>query len=310
MIYATVGCGSVAIDRCMLPHMNRRSFYIAILLSTVLAVSAVAQQKPARVWSPAAQPIMEGIRKLRALPDADRGAATKNLALRIRELPAGKDKFDLALGLASRATEGDFGTDNLQAVTTTLEGVLQEAPPAPEKNGDPAYAYTELASLVRYEHMKASLDEPQYVEAMTRLAAQDQRIQSADFTLQDTKGKSWNLKSLKGKVVLVNFWATWCPPCRKEMPDLEALSTQFEKQGLVVLGLTDEDAATVNKFLSTQPYKYPILFDSNREAAKQFGIEGIPKSYIYDRDGKLVAQSIDMRTREQFKAMLAEAGLK
>jgi peroxiredoxin len=310
MIYATVGCGSAAIDRCMLPHMNRRSFYIATFLFTIVALSAFAQQKPARQWTPAAQPIADGLRHLRSVPDADRGRVTRDLALKIRELPAGKDKTDLAVGLANLSTEGDFGHDNLQEVATTLATALRETPLVAGENGEPAYPYVELASLVRYEHVNASLDDPQFTEAMSRLAAQDTRIQSADFTLQDTKGKSWNLKSLKGKVVLVNFWATWCPPCRKEMPDLQALSKQFDKQGLVVLGLTDEDAATVNKFLATQPYKYPILFDSNHEAAKQFGIEGIPKSYIYDRDGKLVAQSIDMRTREQFKAMLAEAGLK
>ena len=66
----------------------------------------------------------------------------------------------------------------------------------------------------------------------------------------------------------------------------------------------------MKNFLSHQTYSYPILFDADHNAAKQFGIEGIPKSYVYDRDGKLVAQSIDMRTRAQFKAMLAEAGLK
>lgn len=286
---------------------------VILRLSAILLCACVlsfAQQKPARVWGPAAQPIIEGIRQLRSISDSDRGAATKNLALKIRELPAGKDKFDLALGLASRATEGDFGADNLQAVTTTLEGVLRETPPAPEKNGDPSYAYTELASLVRYEHMTASLDAPGYKAAMANLEAQDQRIQNADFTLQDTKGKVWNLKSLKGKVVLVNFWATWCPPCRKEMPDLQALQKEFDKQGFVVLGITDEEQQKVKDFLSAQSYKYPILFDPNHDAAKQFGIEGIPKSYVYDRNGKLVAQSIDMRTMGQFKAMLAEAGLK
>jgi peroxiredoxin len=158
--------------------------------------------------------------------------------------------------------------------------------------------------------MKATLDNPQYTAAMAKLEAMDKQIQSADFELKDVAGKTWSLKSMKGKVVLVNFWATWCPPCRKEMPDLQALSDEFGKQGFVVLGLTDEESNVVKNFLSHQSYSYPILLDSNRTAAKQFGIEGIPKSYVYDRDGKLVAQSIDMRTRAQFKAMLAEAGLK
>jgi thiol-disulfide isomerase/thioredoxin len=123
-------------------------------------------------------------------------------------------------------------------------------------------------------------------------------------------GGALDLTSLRGKVVLVNFWATWCPPCRKEMPDLQALQKKFDKQGLVILGITDEEQQKVKDFLSAQPYEYAILFDPNHDAAKQFGIEGIPKSYVYDRNGKLVAQSIDMRTMGQFKAMLAEAGVK
>ena len=168
----------------------------------------------------------------------------------------------------------------------------------------------ELASLVRYEHMKATLDDPQFAAAMAKLEAQDKRIQEADFTLTDLKGNSWTLKSLKGKVVLVNFWATWCPPCRKEMPDLEILYGQFGKKGLVILSITDEEKGKVSDFLSHQSYTFPILFDPGRKTGNEFGIEGIPKSFIYDRDGKLVAQSIDMRTRAQFRDMLAEAGLK
>ncbi len=287
------------------------SVALLLFVTTVfIPVSSFAQQKPKREWSPAALPILDGIRHLRSVPDADRGNVTKDLALRIRELPAGKDKSDLAIGLAHLSTEGDFGSENLQEVTTTLAIVLKESPLPREKNGAPAEPYTELASLVRYEHMKAALDDPQYASAMSLLEAQDKRLQSANFTLADTTGKSWTLKQLKGKVVLVNFWATWCPPCRKEMPDLQALSDEFGKQGFVVLGLTDEEPRVVNGFLAKQNYSYPILLDAGRHAASEFGVDGIPKSYVYDREGKLVAQSIDMRTRAQFKAMLAEAGLK
>jgi thiol-disulfide isomerase/thioredoxin len=280
-------------------------FFLALIISTV----SLAQQKPKRQWSPAAQPIVDSLRHLRSLPDERRGAVTRDLAMQIRALPAGKDKLDLAQGLANLSTEGDFGHDNLQEVTTTLVAALQETP-VPAKGDEPADPYVEVANLVRYEHMKASLDDPQFAAAMKGLEAQEQKIQNADFTLSDINGKSWNLKSLRGKVVLVNFWATWCPPCRKEMPDLQALSKDYAKQGLVVLGITDEDPATVKAFLSQQNYKYPILLDTEKTAAAQFAIEGIPKSFVYDREGKLVTQSIDMRTRQQFKAMLAGAGLK
>jgi peroxiredoxin len=118
------------------------------------------------------------------------------------------------------------------------------------------------------------------------------------------------LKSLQGKVVLVNFWATWCPPCRKEMPDLEALYRQFRKQGLVILAISDEDAGKVKPFIAEHGVSYPVLLDPSRKVNTLFQVMGIPKTFIYDRNGKLAAESIDMRTRNQFLGMLAQARLK
>jgi peroxiredoxin len=114
---------------------------------------------------------------------------------------------------------------------------------------------------------------------------------------------------LRGKVVLVNFWATWCPPCRKEMPDLDALYRRFESKGFVVLGISDEEAAKVEPFVHERKVSFPVLLDPGRKVNGMFVVEGIPKSFVYDRQGKLVAQSIDMRTQKQFLAMLSRAGL-
>jgi peroxiredoxin len=121
---------------------------------------------------------------------------------------------------------------------------------------------------------------------------------------------TWTLKEQRGKVVVLNFWATWCPPCRKEMPDLERLYREFKDQGLVILAISDEDADKVRPFIAQQKVTYPILLDPGRKVNDLFQIEGIPKTFVYDRGGRLVAQSIDMRTRRQFLEMLAQAGLK
>jgi len=167
----------------------------------------------------------------------------------------------------------------------------------------------ELAQLARYEHVPVSLDAAPFAAAMAKLEAEDQRRASADFALQDLNGKQWRLSSLRGQVVLVNFWATWCPPCRKEMPDLDSLYAHFRKKGLVVLAISDEGTDKVSPFLKEHPVAYPILLDPDRAVNKLYGVEGIPKSFVYDHDGKLVATAIDMRTRQQFLTMLAKAGL-
>jgi peroxiredoxin len=214
----------------------------------------------------------------------------------------------LAGALSDLSTEGDFGHDTLQEVATTLATAMREQPPAKEKD-EPNSLYVELASLVRYEHVQATLDSPQFAEAMAKLEADDAKRQKADFTLTDLQGKSWNLRDLRGKVVLVNFWATWCPPCRKEMPDLDTLYNRFKDQGFVVLAISDEESAKVAPFISERKISYPVLLDPGRKVNDAFIVEGIPKSFVYDRDGKMVAQSIDMRTQKQFLQMLAQAGL-
>jgi peroxiredoxin len=285
-------------------------------------VFASAQQKPV-VWSADEKPIADQIHGLRALPDDVRAGTTKDLALKIRKLPSTENKLRLAVGLSGLSTEGDFGHDTLQEVATTLAETLRERPvpwAAPEKSEknagegaratrEPAYPYVELAALVRYEHVDAALDDEQYRAAMTRLEADDRKREHPEFTLTDLSGKKWTFSELRGKVVLVNFWATWCPPCRKEMPDLDALYKRFEAKGFVVLGISDEELKKVEPFISERKVSFPVLLDPGRKVNDLFVVEGIPKSFVYDREGKLVAQSIDMRTQKQFLEMLKKAGL-
>jgi peroxiredoxin len=287
---------------------DRRSSAIILLAATLilLCVPILAQNKT--VWSDQEKPIVEQLHGLRRLDDVVRARTTKDLALQIRQLPVVPNKLKLAAGLAGLSTEGDFGRDTLQEVTTTLAMALREQPP-PGKPDEPNSFYVELASLVRYEHMQAASDNPQFAAAMAKLEGDDAKRQNADFTLADLLGKTWHLRDLRGKVVLVNFWATWCPPCRKEMPDLDTLYNKFKDRGFVVLAISDEEAAKVSPFIGEHKISYPVLLDPGRKVNDAFIVEGIPKSFVYDRSGKMVAQSIDMRTRNQFLEMLAQAGL-
>jgi peroxiredoxin len=287
---------------------RRRILTISLCFSLLGTGVSMPAQNTATPLSPAENAIVPEIQSLRSVPDAQRGQRTTEIALQIRALPGGANKVRLAIGLAGRATEGDLGHDTLQAVATTLETALTETPVA-DTDGKPAMPYLELAELVRYEHVTTGLDAPQLAEAQAVLAAQEADIQKIDFTLTDLSGKRWTLKDLRGKVVLVNFWATWCPPCRKEMPDLEALSKHFRKQGFVVLAISDEESKKVVPFISGHGISYPVLLDPGSKVAESFHVDGIPKSFVFDREGKLVAQSIDMRTQGQFRGMLAEAGL-
>jgi peroxiredoxin len=283
-------------------------------------------QKREVVWSADEKPLADRIHGLRSLADDVRAGTTKDLALKIRKLPATENKLRLAVNLAGLSTEGDFGHDTLQEVATTLAETLRERPvlwakSAEQKSPDagsnaasraPAYPYIELATLVRYEHVEAPVDlnsDEQFRAAMAGLEADDRKREHPEFTLKDLSGKTWTLADLRGKVVLINFWATWCPPCRKEMPDLESLYGRFESKGLVVLGISDEEAAKVEPFISERKVSFPVLLDPGRKVNEMFVVDGIPKSFVYDREGKLVAQSIDMRTQKQFLEMLGKAGL-
>jgi peroxiredoxin len=277
--------------------LRSRRAAVAVILS---AAAAIAQTI---VWSGSEKPIADQIGGLRQLPDDVRARVTKELALQIRQLPKESKKIALAGMLANFSTEGDFGRDTLQEVASTLAEALRQRP------GGPAAPYVELAQLVRYEHVEVSLNDPQLAAAFAKLEADDQRRQQADFTLTDLQDAKHSLKDLRGKVVLVNFWATWCPPCRKELPDLETLYTRFKDQGLVILAISDEDAGKVKPFIAARNLQFPILLDPGRKVNELFQIEGIPKSFVYDRGGKLVAQSIDMRTMRQFLEMLSRAGL-
>jgi peroxiredoxin len=261
------------------------------------------------VWSQQERPLIERVLGLQKLDESARARETKELALQIQTLPPTENKLHLAGALANLANQGDFEYEALQGATTTLDAALREQVPKGTP-GHPNPLYVELASLVHYEHMQATNADPQFAEAMTRLETDDAIRQKADFTLTDLEGKSWHLQDLKGKVVLVNFWATWCAPCRKEMPDLQALYDKYKGRGFIVLSISDEEAGKVKPFVAENKISYPILLDPGRKVNGLFIIDGIPQNFVYNRECKLVAQSTShMRSRGQFMKMLAQAGL-
>ena len=252
--------------------------------------------------------ITSQIKTLRSLNATQRPLTTIKLAQDVASLPAGLAKVRLANSLANLVTEGDQGQEALQSVATTLAKALAESP-VPAKGDQPPEPYLELASLVRYKQVRATLDDPLFATANQVLVSNEADVAKADFTLKDLHGKKVTLSQLRGKIVMVNFWATWCPPCRLEMPDLDKIYTHFESQGLVILSITDEDSFKVNTFINNNNYHPPVLIDTGDAVHKLFHIEGIPKTFIFNRDGKLVGETIDQCTGLQFLKLLSKTDL-
>jgi thiol-disulfide isomerase/thioredoxin len=93
---------------------------------------------------------------------------------------------------------------------------------------------------------------------------------------------------LKGKPLLVEFWATWCPPCRKSIPHLNEIYSKYKAQGLQIVGITDEDEPTVKKFQEKIPMDYNVAINTPQSIYQQFGIDGIPTAFLVDKGGKIV----------------------
>ncbi len=124
------------------------------------------------------------------------------------------------------------------------------------------------------------------------------RPEARDFTLKDMDGKNWRLSELRGKVVLINFWATWCPPCRRELPSLERLWRRLGNESFVVLAINvGEDADTVFAFtglLEPAP-TFPILLDRDSAVLGNWPVKGLPTTFVVDKKGRIVYRAVGGR---------------
>ncbi len=109
-----------------------------------------------------------------------------------------------------------------------------------------------------------------------------------DITLKSTSGKNVRLADLKGKVVMVNFWASWCGPCRQEMPLLEKMYKDYKDAGFELLGVNiDAEVEDRDDFLADTPISFPVLDDSANLASEAFDVEAMPSSFFIDKDGNM-----------------------
>ncbi len=114
-----------------------------------------------------------------------------------------------------------------------------------------------------------------------------------NFTLPKLGGGDISLKDYHGRVVVLNFWATWCPPCVEEMPSLVAFAKQMEPAGVTVLGVSvDYDAEALNKFVTKYDVKFPVAEDMQQRVPTQYGTSKYPETYIIDRNGRIAEKLI------------------
>jgi len=131
------------------------------------------------------------------------------------------------------------------------------------------------------------------------------------FRVQSLDGKTQDLAELKGKVVLLDFWVTWCSPCRKEMPALDKLYQEYRDQGLILLGLNvGEDRQTVEKFLKTANLSYPFALTNETNVVPAYQVSAFPTHVLIDRDGTVVGFEVGSVGLDALRSLLEKAGLK
>lgn len=126
-----------------------------------------------------------------------------------------------------------------------------------------------------------------------------------NFTLKSLDGKDVNLRDYDGQVILVNFWATWCPPCTAELPDINAFYEAHKDEGFVVLAVNaQEDPQTVKTFIDQRGFTFPVLLDLNANLMQRYSVRGLPTTFILDRDGVIRHTQSGVITPQQLEQII------
>ncbi len=149
-----------------------------------------------------------------------------------------------------------------------------------------------------------------------RLAPVEHPGPAPRFSSITPEGKKIAIDNFKGKLVVLNFWATWCPPCRLEMPSMERLYQEFKGQGLEVVAINFmEHEKPITSFLTENGFTFPVLMDKKGEIAREYGVHGLPVTYLIGRNGNLLARSMGYKdwykpeTRELISSLLKDESI-
>jgi len=145
------------------------------------------------------------------------------------------------------------------------------------------------------------------------LQAPNEAVAAPEFSLPDLAGKTVHLKALRGKLVLLNFWATWCGPCREEMPGMERLFRAYQDKGFAVVAVNlHESVKTVRPFVQELKLSFPTVLDVEGSVSREYGVRALPVTFLVGRDGNIVWRAIGGRdwesaaARKLFAQLVAE----
>lgn len=247
-------------------------------------------------WSVFEQ-IDQSVRDVRLLPNETVEVDSHSISCWVVEV-------DYEAGFPSRALSGAPVRYRIDPSTFLVLGVsfsLREA------GGHETIPWTFTA-----ESLKTNERPPEWaLRMLPQLAGQEREEwlarQAPEFTLTDLNGQTVSLAGLRGKAVLLSFWASWCAPCKEELPLIEKLKTEWEPKGLEVWGITNESAGKARAWLSRHGIGLRTLVDEGRQAFRDYEAEQIPVSVVLDRDGNVVSYIVGLGGETYFRTAIEKA---
>ncbi len=239
----------------------------------------------------------EGVLAVRRLPDEAVGVNGSAVSCIVLEV-------DYERGYPSRALSQHpirYWIDPATHFVRRVSFSLQDA----DSDGSIRWTYTA-------ESVRTNARPPRWaLQALTQLAGEEIEEwigrEAPDFSLSNLQGRTVRLGDLRGKAVLLSFWATWCAPCKEELPLLERLRAEWAQKGVEVWGITNESAAKARGWLDEQGIEFPTLVDEQRLAFRSYEADQIPVSVVVDREGRVVSYLVGLAGEAHFREAIEKA---
>lgn len=163
----------------------------------------------------------------------------------------------------------------------------------------------------------SKMENQKKIDSRQSTTTEEEKIEAIDFALYDQYGNEHKLSDYRGKTVFLNFWATWCPPCRSEMPYIEELYKEYNKNNddVVILGVASPNLGSegsqedIEKFLKEEGYTFPVVFDEGGSQIYQYGISSLPSTFIIDKDGYITKYVPGAMNKETMKNLIEDKEL-